>query len=177
MIAQKQFFLHTLIKKQDCKLYAYLVTISFSQTQRVQLLWFRTACASQTALSGTGTSSRTKTSFSSGAGTSSRTKTSFSSRAGTSSRTKASFSSRAGTSSRTETSFPSGAGTPSRTKASFSGTGASSGAGRTSPEAMEIIRKDSKHGISPPPAHRIDNIKYTLGEHYYEYSHRMDRRG
>ena len=135
MIAQKQFFLHTLIKKQDCKLYAYLVTISFSQTQRVQLLWFRTACASQTALSGTGTSSRT------------------------------------------ETSFPSGAGTPSRTKASFSGTGASSGAGRTSPEAMEIIRKDSKHGISPPPAHRIDNIKYTLGEHYYEYSHRMDRRG
>lgn len=163
MIAQKQFFLHTLIKKQDCKLYAYLVTISFSQTQRVQLLWFRTACASQTALSGAGTSSGTKTSFSSGAGTSSRT--------------KASFSSRAGTSSRTETSFPSGAGTPSRTKASFSGTGASSGAGRTSPEAMEIIRKDSKHGISPPPAHRIDNIKYTLGEHYYEYSHRMDRRG
>lgn len=48
MIAQKQFFLHTLIKKQDCKLYAYLVTISFPQTQRVQLLWFRTAGAPKT---------------------------------------------------------------------------------------------------------------------------------
>ena len=73
MIAQKQFFLHTLIKKQDCKLYVYLVTISFSQTQGVQLLRFRTARTSKAPVSGSGT--RTQTSFSR-AGT--RTQASFS---------------------------------------------------------------------------------------------------